>query len=93
MMAGEDKMVFAVSMDGDEPMLLLGIPQAAWEYMRGGKTHHFDLTKVGVPIKLLVFGCKDRAEAVAHIETHNRKQGLSTLYQPGKDFGIDGAKK
>lgn len=90
-MSGEEKMVFAVSKIGDEPSLLLGIPQAAWEYMKDGKTHHFDLTKAGIPLKLLVFGCEKRGDAVTIIEEHNRRQGMATLYQPGKDFGIDGA--
>lgn len=92
MVKPEEKMVFAVSTDGDEPLLLLGIPAASWEYMRDGKTHHFDLTKAGIPLKLLVFGGKDHAEMRALIERHNAKQGMATLYQPGKDFGIDGAK-
>ena len=92
MIKPEEKMVFAVSKAGDEPMLLLGIPASAWDHMKDGKTHHFDLTKVGIPLKLMVFGGNSRAEIQAIIEEHNRRQGISTLYQPGKDFGIDGAK-
>ena len=88
----EKKIVFAVAKHGDEPLLLLGIPAAAWEHMKDGKTHHFDLTKAGLPLKLIVFGGESRAEMQAIIEEHNRRQGLATLYQPGKDFGIDGAK-
>lgn len=90
-MSGEEKMVFAVSKAGDEPLLLLGIPAAAWNHMKDGKTHHFDLTKAGIPLKLIVFGGETRAEMQAIIESHNQRQGLTTLYQPGKDFGIDGA--
>jgi len=90
-MAGEEKMVFAVSKVGDETLLLLGIPASAWEHMKDGKTHHFDLIKAGIPLKLMVFGGNSRAEIQAIIEEHNRRQGLSTLYQPGKEFGIDGA--
>lgn len=91
MTAPEEKMVFAVSKRGDEPLLLLGIPAAAWEHMKDGKTHHFDLTKAGIPLKLMVFGGSSRSEIQRIIEEHNRRQGISTLYQPGKDFGIDGA--
>lgn len=90
-MASEEKMVFAVSKAGDEPMLLLGIPAPAWDHMKDGKTHHFDLTKVGIPLKLMVFGGNTRTEIQAIIEEHNRRQGVATLYQPKKDFGIDGA--
>lgn len=90
-MNSDKKMVFAVSKDGDEPMLLLGIPAAAWEHMKDGKTHHFDLTNVGIPLKLMVFGGNSRAAIQGLIEDHNKRQGLATLYQPRKDFGIDGA--
>lgn len=90
-MSGEDKMVFAVSKVGDEPLLLLGIPASAWEHMKDGKTHHFDLTKAGIPLKLMVFGGTSRAEIQGVIEEHNKRQGIATLYQPRKGFGIDGA--
>jgi hypothetical protein len=32
---------------------LLGVPAGAWDYMKDGKTHHFDLTNIGVPFKLM----------------------------------------
>lgn len=41
----EEKMVFAVSKVGDEPLLLLGIPASAWEYMKDGKRGRAALTK------------------------------------------------
>lgn len=90
MVKPEEKMVFAVTKIGDEPLLLLGIPSLAWEHMKDGKTHHFDLTKAGIPLKLMLFGGSSRSEIQQVIEEHNRRQGVSTLYQPGKDFGIDG---
>lgn len=45
---------------GDVPTVLLGIPAGAWEFMQDGKTHTFDLTQVGIPVKILMFGAADR---------------------------------
>lgn len=87
----EEKMVFGISGHNGELFILLGVPEPAWEYMADGKTHHFDLAKAGAPIKLMVFGGKTRADCLKAIEDHNAKQGVATLRQPGKDFGIDGA--
>jgi hypothetical protein len=44
------------ALPGDVPVLILGVPTGAWEYMKDSKTHTFDLTKVGLPLKLVMFG-------------------------------------
>jgi hypothetical protein len=68
----EKKMVFAVAPPNppheDAPIVLLGIPAGAWEHMKDGKTHSFDLTKVGVPVKLMLYGAKDHTEAMSFIK-------------------------
>lgn len=52
-----DKIFFAkYEVDGESPTIVIGIPKAAWEHMRDGKTHHFDLTRTGVAVKLVLFG-------------------------------------
>ena len=90
MIKGKERMVFALGRDAaGEPMLILGVSQACWDYMKDGKTHHFDLTKAGLPMKLVVFGAPTRDACVKTIEAHNALAGAATLYQPGKDFGID----
>jgi hypothetical protein len=69
----EGKMVFGVSPEGQgdgAPVVLLGIPAAAWEYMKDGKTHTFDLTRVGIPVKLVLYGAKDHATAMEYIRGH-----------------------
>lgn len=61
-MKPEEKVVFAVSprghVDDDDGTfdVLLGVPLAAWEYMKDGKTHIFDLTKLGLPVRILLYG-------------------------------------
>lgn len=88
----EEKMVFAISELDGQPLIVLGIPEAAWEFMKDGKTHHFDLSKVGIPVKVMVFGGKDQAECLKVITDANAARGIATLSEPGKDYGIDKAK-
>ena len=67
----DEKILFAISKAGQGdgiPVVLLGVPVGAWNYMRNGKTHTFDLTKVGLPVKLILYGATDHAEALACIK-------------------------
>lgn len=87
----EDKVVFGLCPDGQGdgvPLLLLGVPRGAWNYMRDGKTHTFDLTRVGLPVKLILFGATDHASAKAVIEAHNAGLGAPTLDLRRDDFSI-----
>lgn len=87
----EEKIVFGISEDGTGdgvPLLLLGVPVGAWEYMSDGKTHTFDLTKAGLPIKLILFGAADHSAAIGVIEEHNRSVGLPYLDERRSDFSI-----
>jgi hypothetical protein len=43
------------------PMLCFLMPEAAWDYMRGGMCHEFNLTNVGIPIQVVIGRCKDYA--------------------------------
>lgn len=87
----EEQMVFAVSPgNGDGvPLVLLGIPAGAWEYMKDGKTHSFDLTKVGLPIKLMLFGAADHAEAMKIITADMASAGVTVRDERRRDFSIE----
>lgn len=89
-MSGDKRMVFGLGQDAaGEAVLLLGVPAAAWEHMKDGKTSHFDLAKAGLPLKVLVFGAATRNDCLKVIELHNSRVGVATFYEPGKNFGID----
>lgn len=63
----EQKIVFAISPQGQGdgmPLLLVGVPRDAWIHMKDGRTHHFDLSSIGVPIKMMLFGAKNHDEAM-----------------------------
>jgi hypothetical protein len=47
------------------PVLTFLIPQAGWDYMVAGLGHEFDLTHLGVPIKVLIGRCNTREDGIA----------------------------
>jgi hypothetical protein len=81
---GPERAVFAVGEGrGGRKLVVIGIPEAGWEYMRGGRTHTFDLRSLGVPFGIVLFGGKDRAEILAQLPTTPETKDLSA-----EDFGI-----
>ena len=53
----DEKPVFMLAGGGSEgPIFVMGIPAKCWEYMKDGKTSTYDLTRVGMPIKIMLFG-------------------------------------
>lgn len=87
----EEKILFAVSTDhaDNTPVILLGIPKAGWEYMKNGKTHTFNLAKIGLPVRLVLFGGKDSDSILKVLKEDLAKQGITIDDQRGKiDFGI-----
>lgn len=87
-MTPDEKIVFAVSPTEQGTDILLGIPTAAWEYMKDGKTHTFDLTKLGLPIRLIVYGGPDQLTVLGYIEAHNKALGNTIADMRDRDFGI-----
>ena len=87
----EEKVVFGVSPEGcgdGVPLVLLGIPAGAWEYMKDGKTHTFDLTKIGLPIKLVIYGAETHDAAMKMINGYMSEHNLPYLDERHKDFSI-----
>lgn len=91
------EMIFAVAPPkekGDPDTVILGITTEAWNYMKDGMTHTFDLRKVGIPVQMIIYGSEDYPTAMAHIKQFIDKSGIPFIDARGKvDFGIDGNKK
>ena len=86
-----EQVVFAVSPREGGMDVLLGVPTAAWEYMKDGKTHTFDLTKLGLPIRILMYGGLDQGTVRRWIDEHNRSLGIvGTRERLNDDFSIEG---
>ena len=85
----EEKIVFGLSRDfAGRTLLLLGIPAGGWEYMKDGKTSHFDLSSVGVPLQVIVYGGATHDEVKAAIDKHNASVGIPALDARRQDFSI-----
>lgn len=71
------------------PLLLLAVSEAGWDYIKDGKTHHFDLTKAGANIRIVMFGCADRAAAMEMLQGRLKNMGRDIVDGRDQDFGID----
>lgn len=61
--------VFAKAETADGvPLIILGIHPDAVEYMKDGKTNNFDLTMIGIPVRIMMFGASSQAAALAMVE-------------------------
>jgi len=89
-MKREDQILFALAptKDGQPPIILFGIPEGAWEYMKDGKTHTFDLQKAGIPLRFMCFGCKSHSDGMKTLNDFMAKAGAPYLDERGKDFAI-----
>lgn len=70
-----EKMLFAFAPahtnDSNVPVLTFLMPQAAWDYMHGGLCHEFDLTKLGIPIQVVIGRCRDHVDGLEILQTVN----------------------
>ena len=85
----EEKVVFGLSSDDKgTPFVILAIPPGAWEYMKDGKTQTFDLSSVGVPIKIMMFGAGSHDDAMKLLTESFHAAGKPVFDERQKDFGI-----
>lgn len=82
--------MFGVNASDKGYTLVVGIPDASWEYCKDGKTLTIDLSSVGVPMRFLLFGCRNQQEAKDTIMAHNKKHEdkPSLDMTEGPDFAI-----
>lgn len=87
----EEKVVFGVAPAGTGDgvqMVLFGIPAAAWENLKNGKCSTFDLTKLGIPVKVALYGAANHAAAMELIEGYMSKEGVPYINALREDFAI-----
>jgi hypothetical protein len=86
----DEKIVFSLIPGSDNdtamPILILGVPRAAWDYMKGGKTHNFDFSSIGIPLQMMLYGADTHADAVKVIEDVAESKGIVLDDQRRKDF-------
>ena len=91
----DEKIVFAVTESEpgvrDPLTLLVGIPEAAWELLKNGKTHSVTLESLGLPMRFILYAAKDHNEALQVINAHNVRVGKPAQdMRYTRDFGIKG---
>lgn len=72
---------------GDAPTVILGMTEATWADIAGGKAQDIDLRKVGIPAMLLVMRGKDHDDIKrqlrdAALSLHIPTDGLADLSVP-----------
>lgn len=87
----DKKVLVAMGTGSAKPVVILGVPQGAWDFMEGGLTHTFDLTSLGIPIQLLMFRGKDYADLVSTLE--NTAKETQMPVGGLRDLGIKGETK
>lgn len=88
------KILFAIS-PGDStpdgvPVVTLMMPDSSFAYMRDGLCHDFDLSKAGIPIKIIVARCRDHAHGYEILQT---AAGGNLEDMRSSDFSTDPATK
>lgn len=87
----EEKIVFCIAngkSENDPMTLLLGVPNGAWQYMKDGKTNHFTLESLGIPIRIIMYGAETHEKAMGFIHESAAKLGIPLLDERRKDFSI-----
>jgi len=86
----EQRVVFAVSpeLETNNVIILLQVPPGGWDYMKDGTCHTFDLTKMGLPVKILLAGCESREQAMQIVNDANAAKGVTTIQNPQTDYSI-----
>jgi hypothetical protein len=71
----DEQVIFAFTPGCDEPdgipSLVFIMPEAAWSYMRNGMGHEFDLTNVGIPLRIVIGRTKDHETGMKLVEQAN----------------------
>ena len=93
MSSDEQKCVFGIGLCPDGvPLIVMGIPRAAWVHMKDGRSHEFDFAKAGHNFRLLLFGGKDHAECFDTITKATAAAGQDLKDEREKDFTFNDLK-
>lgn len=90
MMDIKQKMVFAVAPTAEGPVLMIGIPDGAWADFNSeaGKTQTMDLARIGIPLRLMVYGGGSHSDCLKVITDTCAANGITLDDRRREDFGI-----
>lgn len=86
------RLVFAVSPSDVRGVatLLVGVPAGAWDHVKDGKTAGFDLSRIGIPFQLIMFGAETHDAAMKMLEQFASASGVALLDERRRDFAPPG---
>jgi hypothetical protein len=90
----ETKTVFGLGQIDGVPLVILGIPAGAWEFIKNGNTNTFDFTKAGLNLKMAIYGAATHKETLELMQkVMNADFGnLPVKTDLKKDFSIEDPK-
>lgn len=85
----DEKIIFATSRgERGEPIIMIGIPKKAYEYMADGKTHNFNLKPIGLDLSVLLFGCEDHDQGMEMLTGAIKAKGEKIIDMRNQKFDI-----
>lgn len=77
-MAKSDDAVFSVvtTTDGLPPIIAIGITPKAWADLQNEQTRTFDLQQIGVPIRIMLFGCASKERGIEILQQAAAANGV-----------------
>lgn len=84
----EHKIVFGLGDTAAGKLIMLGVPQGAWEYMSDGKTHTFDLNRAGIPVQIIMFGGATHDECMSVLQAAFAGADCTYADMRREDFSI-----
>ncbi len=84
----EEKVVFGIAPSPNGPVAILGVTAAAWDYMKDGKTHTFDLRGIGFPVQIMMFGAQNHARVVELLGQGAEARGMPVHDSRDEDFSM-----
>lgn len=84
-----EKCVFGLAASHEGlPVAIIGVPELAWEYMKDGRTHTFDLRSLGFPVQIMIFGARDHRHALDLMGQGAEAAGMPVADLRDQDFGM-----
>lgn len=62
---------YAPAVPDGVPVVTVLIPEKAWAYMIDGNCHDYDMTNIGIPLRLIIGRCHDHADGMTIFEQAN----------------------
>ena len=86
----EKRMVWGIipTTDGKPPIIMLGIPQGAWNRLKHHEAQTIDMTRHKIPLRVMVYGGQSHKDCLEVIEKAARSAGIAIIDERRDDHSI-----